>query len=184
MNRYHKFFAVMFCGAVLAVASDVSAAMTGVLPIIGNGGVQDWAVVGAPSNLHFDAVNELPCNGNTDFVVAAPTTTSSRETFWMDLAGVPDGATINKIHISPCASSGTGASSTMDVFAVYNGVSSPDVGNYAVVGTVPATLSTATLNNANIVRRAGDVLEIGAVYTSGLGGVRLSRIHAVIEYTP
>lgn len=184
MNRYHKFFVVTFCSALLVVASEVSAATTGVLPIIGDGVVQEWHVVGVPSGIHFDAVNELPCNGNTDYVVAAPTSTASRETFWMDLGGVPDGATIDKIHISPCASSGTGAFSTMDVFAVYNGTSSPDVGNYGLVGIKPATLSTATLNNVNIVKAAGDRLEIGAVYTGGTGGVRLSRIHAVIEYTP
>ncbi len=184
MNRYHKFFAVTLCSAVLVIASEASAATTGILPIIGDGGVQDWIVIGVPSGIHFDAINELPCNGNTDFVVAAPTTTSSRETFWMDLGGVPNGATIDKIHISPCASSGIGTTSTMDVFGVYNGVSSPDVGNYVLTGTVPTTLSTATLNNVNIVKSAGDVLEIGAVYTGGFGGVRLSRIHAIIEYTP
>lgn len=182
MNRYHKFFALTLCGAVLTIASQVSAATTGILPIIGDGGVQDWFVVGVPSGIHFDAINDLPCNGNTDYVATASTT--NRETFWMDLAGVPDGATINKIHISPCASSGSGATSTMDVFAVYNGTSSPDVGSYVLVGTKPATLSTATLNNVNIVKAPGDVLEIGAVYTSGTGGIRLSRIHATIEYTP
>ncbi len=183
MNRYHKFFAVTLCSAVLVIGSEVSAATTGILPIIGDGSAQNWGVVvGVPSGLHFDAINELPCNGNTDYV-GTPTSTDP-ETFWVDLGGVPNGATIDEIHISPCASSGTGATSTMDVLAMYNGTSSPGVGGYTLVGTKPVTLSTATLSNVNIVKSAGDVLEIGAVYTGGFGGVRLSRIHAVIEYTP
>jgi len=182
MNRYHKFFATTLCSALFFIASDVSAAVTGILPIIGDGAFQGWIPVGVSGAVHFDAINDLPCNGNTDFVATASTTL--RESFWVDLAGVPDGATIDKIFISPCASSGTGPTSTMDVFAVHNGVSSPDIGGYTLTGTTPTTLSTATFNNVNIVKSAGDVLEIGAVYSSGSGGVRLSRIHAVIEYTP
>jgi predicted phage tail protein len=72
----------------------------------------------------------------------------------------------------------------MNVFYRLNGVNSADAGAYSLTGTTPIERATTTFSGLSILKTATATLEVGAVYTSGTKGVRLSRIATVITYTP
>ena len=133
---------------------------------------------------HYTTVDETTCNGNTDYV--ATTTVGSRDSYGISLVSIPNGSTITDIAITPCASrhqSGSG-SAVMDVFYRLNGVNSADAGAYAVSGTTPVKLATTTFSGLSRNKATSDTLQVGAVFTSGDKGARLSQIVVVITYTP
>lgn len=132
---------------------------------------------------HYTLVDETSCNGTTDYVNT--TTTGTRDSYGISLSSVPVGATITSISITPCASKNkSSGSSVMNVFYRLNGVNSADAGAYSLSGTSPVNLSATTFSGLSVVKNASTTLEIGAVYTSGTGGVRLSNVSTVISYTP
>jgi titin len=93
---------------------------------------------------------------------------------------------VTQIAIKPCASrnSAGGGSSQLDVFYRFNGANSADAGAYAVpTGTTPADLATTTFSGLSLLQGTSSTLEIGAVYTSGTKGLRLSRIASTVTYT-
>ncbi len=134
---------------------------------------------------HFTLVDEAACNGVTDYV--SVNTVGTRDSYQVSLASVPANATITAIAITPCASrnvTGSG-SSTMNVFYKLNSVSSADAGAYSLpTGTTPAALAATNFAGLSTVKGASTTLEVGAVYTSGNRGLRLSRMATVITYTP
>jgi hypothetical protein len=134
---------------------------------------------------HYTQVDESTCNGNTDYV--SETTVGERDSFGISLAGVPNGATITNIQLTPCASrnsGGGGGSATLNVFYRFNGVNSADQGGYALTGTTPGALSATNFSSLALVKSATSTLEVGAVYSAGTKGARLSRLATVITYTP
>jgi hypothetical protein len=72
----------------------------------------------------------------------------------------------------------------LDVFYRANGANSADAGAYAITGTTPANLATTTFSSLSLIKSSTSTLEIGAVFTSGTKGARLSRIATVVTYTP
>jgi hypothetical protein len=70
----------------------------------------------------------------------------------------------------------------MNVFYRYNGTNSSDLGSYALSGTTPVALATSTWSSLSLTKTSTSTLEIGAIYTSGTKGARLSRIATQITY--
>lgn len=134
---------------------------------------------------HYTLVDESACNGTTDYNVT--TTVGNRDSYGVIIGSIPNGATISKIDIKPCASrnnNGGGGSATMNVFYRFNGTDGADAGNYALTGTTPVELATTSFTGLSLVRGPSSALEIGAVLSAGTKGARLSRIATQITYNP
>jgi hypothetical protein len=131
---------------------------------------------------HYAMVDEAACNGATDYNYTS--TVGQRDSYQVSLASIPNGATVNSISIKPCASANKNGSSIMNVFYRYNSANSVDAGNYSLSGTTPTEKIATAFNGLSFIKGSTSTLEIGAVYSSGSKGVRLSRLATVIAYTP
>lgn len=168
---------------VAAFAQAASADMTGSLMPVSNGTYGQWGTSGGTS--HVTLVDETICNGTTDYVKTG--TIGQRDSYSINLSSIPDGATLTNISIAPCASrnsKSSGGSSTLNLFYIYNSVKSADVGNYALTGTMPLNLTNTAFSGISLIKSASTKLEIGAVFSAGNRGARLSRIAVVITYLP
>ncbi len=157
------------------------AATTGSLVPANDGTYQAWTV-GMGSRIHYLNVDETTCNGTSDYMRTS--TTGSRESYAVSLSDLPVGSKITKIDITPCASkdlTGFGFS-TLNVFYRFNGVNSSDAGGYALSGTTPTGLSATSFSNLNLITSSTATLQVGAVYSVGTKGARMSRIGAMITY--
>lgn len=138
----------------------------------------------APSTgtTHYTLVDDTTCNGNTDY--NATTGVGDRDSYRVNLSSVPNGSTITKIEIAPCASRAARGSTNpvMNVFYRLNGVNSADQGSYSLSSLVPVGLPTTTYSGISVSKSTSTVLEIGAVLTSGTKGVRLSRMSTTVTY--
>ncbi len=132
---------------------------------------------------HFALVDEATCNGNTDR--NSTNTVGNRDSYVTSLSSVPNGSQITAISITPCASRNQngGGSSTMNVFHRINGMNSSDSGSYALTGTTPANLSATVFSGLSTIKTSTTTLEVGAVYSAGTRGAKLSRISTVVTYT-
>jgi hypothetical protein len=166
----------------LVQAGSAAAATTATLLPIADGVNTSWTPKSGAT--HYTMVDESACNGTTDYV--SETTVGERDSYRVSLTSVPANAQITDIAVVPCASrnSSGGGSSVMNVFYRWNGSQSADQGGYSLTGTAPAQLSTTTFSGLSLVNIASSTLEVGAVYTSGTKGARLSRLATVITYTP
>jgi hypothetical protein len=165
----------------LFLTSQAHAAVTGVLLPTGEGTNLQWTTSTGAS--HYTLVDETACNGVTDYVFT--TTLAQRDSYTLNLSSILNGSTITAVSIAPCASRNNsgGGSSTMNVFYRLNGVLSADQGAYALIGTTPVALATTTFSGLSTVKSSTTALEVGAVYSAGTRGVRLSRVATVITYT-
>lgn len=166
----------------LYTASMVSAATTATLLPTGEGTNLSWTP--KTGTTHYTMVDETTCNGTTDYV--SETTVGDRDAYTVSLASVPQNATITNIALTPCASrNSTGSgSATLNVFYRYSGVASADAGAYVLpTGTTPTTLGTTNFGSLSLLKNSSSTLEIGAIYTAGTKGIRLSRMATVITYT-
>lgn len=183
-SRLHIFCTVLLAVVLLTTTiQSAFAATTATLLPTGEGTNLAWT----PSTglTHYTTVDESSCNGTTDYV--SETTVGDRDAYTVSLASVPLNATITNIALTPCASrnsSGSG-SATLNVFYRYNAVASADAGAYALpTGTTPVALGTTNFGSLSLVKKSTSTLEIGAVYTAGTKGIRLSRMATVLTYTP
>src|SRR3989344_2867688 len=134
------------------------------------------------------SADETRCNGIVDYNYT--NIVGYHDSYSIDLASIPNGATITAVEITPCASrnkTGSGnitGSATMDLFYRYNGVKSADRGSYELTGTTPMELSATTFAALSLVKGPLSTLEIGAVFSAGDRGVRLGRMAAVLTCTP
>src|SRR5206468_9841122 len=112
------------------------ASTTAVLTPASDGNYLQWTP--NTGTTHYTLVDESNFTGSTDF--NSTDTTSTRDSYGVNLASVGDGAVISQIDIAPCASrnhNGSG-SATLDVFYRYNSANSSDTGSYALpFGTTP-----------------------------------------------
>ncbi len=180
---FSRAFFISFAGLVLFACSGVaSAATTGTLYPTADGTYTAWTP--KSGSTHYTQVDETTCNGTTDYVSTA--TTGNRDSYTVSLSGIPSGSTITDIQLTPCASrnSSGGGSATMNVFYRFEGVNSADAGAYALTGTTPSALAATNFSSLSHVKGSGSSLEVGAIYTSGTKGARLSRLATVITYTP
>ena len=159
------------------------AAAIGPLLPIGDGTYSEWST--SSSSPHFVLVDEAACNGNADYVYTS--TIGQRDSYDIDLSGIPDGQLITSIAIQPCASKRLAlnktATSSLDVFYRFNGVNSADQGDYSLTGTTPFDLATTTFSGLWLPKTATSTLEIGAVLAGGTAGAKVSRIAAFITAT-
>lgn len=154
---------------------------TGISTPFANGTYLQWTP--SAGTTHYTLVDESVCNGTTDYNFT--TTVGNRDSYGIIIGSIPNGATISKIDIKPCASRknmGSGGNTTMNVFYRFNGVDGVDAGNYALTGTTPIELATTSFTGLSLVRKPSSTFEIGAVLSAGTKGVRLSRIAAQITY--
>lgn len=158
------------------------AANTGTLLPTSDGSYKQWG--SSFGTNHYSQVNEVACNGTTNFIYS--TTVGQRESFYVDLSSVPNGATITQIGIAPCASrnSGSGSGSAyIQLFYQINSLLSGNFGSYSLPQTNrPTNLATTTASMFNTVKTPSTTLQIGVVYASGNKGVRLSRLAAQLTY--
>ncbi len=168
--------------AALALAPVAWATVTGSLLPASDGTYKTWTT--SAGTIHYTLVDETTCNGLTDYNKTS--TVGNRDSYGVNLAAVPNGATITQISITPCASRNAGGtgSSTMNLFYRYNGLNSADSGAYALSGTTPTNLAATNFSGLSITKTAASTLQIGAVYSAGTLGARLSRLATVITYTP
>ncbi len=174
--------AIGFFSISLLMSSVAYGATTATLLPTSDGNYTQWTP--STGTTHYTLVDETTCNGTTDYV--SETTVGERDSYGISLSSIANGSTITNIQITPCASrnSNGGGSSTMKVFYRYNGSNSADAGAYAVTGTTPAGLTATNFASLSFVKGSTSTLEIGAVYSAGTKGVRLSRVATVITYTP
>lgn len=174
--------ALALLGTTLVFVYTVFANTTSALLPSSEGTYLQWTP--KTGSTHYTMVRESSCNGTTDYNYA--TSTGKRDSYGVSIASVPNGSTITAIAFIPCASQSTtgGTTSTMNVFYRYSGAYSADAGAYTLSGTTPTTLATTTYSGLSLVKGSGSTLQIGAVVSGGTNGVRLSRIAAIITYTP
>lgn len=170
------FYAIVFIGS-----SPVEAAYTKLLFPIKDGAWQQWTP--SVTSSHYALVDEQTgCNGLADYVSTLGV--GKRDAYFIPLRYVPTTTPITEIAIAPCASRVylSGTTTTMSVFYIWNGKKSADLGNYPITGLKPVTLATTTFKNLSLWKTTTSSLQIGAVVTSGNGGVLMSRIHAQLSY--
>jgi hypothetical protein len=167
----------------LGSSTQTFAAQTAVLLPATAGNYQQW--MPKTGTNHVAMVDESACNGTTDYNHTA--TLIQRDSYGISLASVPDGSTITQVAITPCASRNTtgSGSSTLDVFYRLNAVDSADAGAYALpTGITPSILSTTSFTGLSLTKSASTMFEIGAVYSAGTKGIRLSQLTTQVTYTP
>lgn len=173
---------IMVGVATFLLAPLVSADSTGSILPSSDGAYLQWTP--STGSTHYVLVDESTCNGTTDY--NSTNTVGNRDSYGVSLSSVPNGSTITAIGITPCASRNKtgGGSATMDVFYRFNGVDSADAGSYALTGITPTQLATTTLSGLSLVKGSASTLQIGAVFSAGTKGARLSRMAVVVTYTP
>ncbi|MEQ1849067.1 MAG: fibronectin type III domain-containing protein [Candidatus Peribacteraceae bacterium] len=181
INRLTRLVAVLFVVSIVGTPL-AHADVTGTLLPTSDGTYAQWTPSAGAT--HYTLVDESTCNGTTDY--NRETTIGERDSYGVDLSGVSDGSKITQISITPCASknSGGGSNSTMNVFYRFTGVNSADAGSYSVSGTTPVALATTNFSSLSHIKLAASTLQIGAVLSAGTKGVRLSRLAAVVTFTP
>lgn len=170
-----------FGAATFLLATTLSAATYSATPT-GEGTYLQWTP--KSGTVHYTQIDEATCNGNTDRVHT--TVVGQRDSYTMTLTSVPSGSLITGVSITPCASRNTSGagSSTLNVFYRLNGANSADAGAYALpTGTTPAALSATAFLGLSVDKTASTTLEVGAVYSSGDRGVRLSRLSGSVTYS-
>src|SRR6266404_4982316 len=169
-------------GFALILSSSAYADSSSSLLPQSDGNYTQWTPSAGTS--HFALVDEGACNGATDY--NSTTVVGNRDSYGVSVASIPDGAVITKIEIKPCASrvSTGGTNPVMNVFYRYGGVDSVDAGAYSLSGLTPADLATTTFSGTSLLKTATSTLDIGAILTSGTKGAKLSRVAAVLTYSP
>lgn len=169
--------------ATLLLAQLVFADSTSSIFPSSDGAYLSWTP--STGTTHYTLVDESTCNGATDY--NSTNTVGNRDSYGVSLTSVPNGSTITAVEITPCASRNKahgGSSSTMNVFYRWNGADSADAGNYVLTGTTPTQLAATTFSGLSLVKGSASTLQIGAIFSAGTRGARLSRIAVVITYTP
>lgn len=181
INPLLAVFSVILFGVCAITPLASKASTTAVLLPNSDGNYLQWTP--STGTTHYTLVDESTCNGTTDY--NSTVTTVNRDSYGVDLSSVGDGAVISQIDIVPCASrNNNGNGSTLDVFYRFNGANSSDSGSYTLSGTTPTELATTTIvASPNLLKTSTSTLEIGAVFTAGNKGARLSRIATVLTYT-
>lgn len=179
---FPKFVASLGLISGLAVAYAAYAATSSYLYPISDGYYTQWLKYPIFPKGKYLAVDEEPCNGNTDFVYT--TSTGFRQTFGVNLSSIPT-STITAIRIVPCASKYSSGltPSTMSVYYRWNGTDYTTSTVYSLTGTTPVTLATTTFSSYYHSKTSTSTLEIGVRYVSGSSGLKLSNIKAMLDYT-
>lgn len=180
-KQSYLFVLMVMAASSLAIFARVALAnATSALLPISDGTYTGWTPKSGTS--HFAMVDESTCNGNTDY--NSTTTVGARDSYNIDLSSIPNNSTITAISINPCASKNAsgGSATTLNVFYRLDGINSADSGSYSLTGTTPTELAATNFSGLATTKLATTALEIGAVYTAGNKGAKLSRISTTITY--
>jgi len=182
MKKLYARLALLSPLFLLGFVLIAQAAATGIIRPNSDGAYTAWTP--STGSTHYTLVDETTCNGNTDR--NSTNTVGNRDSYGVSLSSIANGSQITQIAIVPCASrnsTGGGGSSTMNVFYRLNGADSADAGAYALTGTTPVKLATTSFSGLAVNKGSATTLQIGAVYSSGTKGARLSNIATMITYT-
>lgn len=171
------FLPASIIGSALAVTL-VIATITNYLYPIADGTYQEWSA--SAMGQHFVLVDEDPCN-DSDYV--STTIVNDRDSYLMDLSGIPNGSIIGKIHIDPCASSyqWEGTTSTLGVFYKWNNEHSTTSTYELPPTTTPQwDVASTTWSELNLVKDASSTLEMGVIHKQGTKGSKVSSMRAKI----
>lgn len=176
---------VLVVTTLLAFPVPAFALETPTLLPIADGFYKQWTP--KTGSLHYSMVDESFCNGLTDFV--RNTEAGEKDSFTISLADVPNGATITKVSLTPCASfhnNKPNQTSELDLFYRLNGVDSSAIGDYILTNSSPMVLPTATFSGLTSVKTATSSMEVGALLSVSTQnkGAKLSQLMTVLSYTP
>ncbi|MBI4098832.1 MAG: hypothetical protein HY437_02270, partial [Candidatus Magasanikbacteria bacterium] len=151
------------------------------------GGYREWTPTPPDAgDDHFSLINEEACDKNETYV--ATRVANQRELYRVDLAAVPDGATISEIELDFCASNDVaGAKKENGVMVAlyrFNNGRLFEGRKAAVSGVEPGRFPLAQWRNLRLVKNATSSLEVGMRLSGGLLGARVSRVAARVRYTP
>jgi fibronectin type 3 domain-containing protein len=163
------------------IGGSTFASTTAILVPVSDGNYKQFTP--STGSTHYTLVDESACNGTTDYNYTS--TVGYRDSYGIDISSVGNGASISQVDITPCASrnSSTSGTASSSVFYRWNGSNSADTGNYSLSGTTPVQLATSTYASLNLFKTSTSTFEIGAAYSSGTRGMRLSRIATRLTYT-
>ncbi|MBL8743120.1 MAG: hypothetical protein JNK04_18550 [Myxococcales bacterium] len=155
--------------------------------ILGPGSVSQF--VSSTTSNNYKNVDEQPCNGNVDYNVVQKGV-GAVDTYQVDISGIPNGALITEVRITPCASRDVTLASkgpSFEAFYSWDGVqgrvSAPWKLPYQTT-PVPVGLPQWSLP-AHHIKDASTKLEVGVrVLTNHLNqGIRLSQVAVTVHYT-
>lgn len=174
--------AILGASAALTLMVPLAYADSQLLPPTSDGAYTQWTPKSGA--VHYTQVNETPCNGTISY--NSTNTVGARDSYGIYISGIPNGAKITQIDITPCASKNAngGGNSTLNVFYRLDGVNSSDAGSYSLSGTKPVDLAATSYSDLAIIKGVSTSLEAGAVLSAGTKGARLSRIVATVTYAP
>ena len=112
-------------------------------------------------------------------------TSNDRESVVINLADVPNGATITSVDVLAWHRGDTTTGGTFQTFARLGGVDTDSGTNIATTSTAAACTgpTTQTINVTDTVKAAGTVLEIGVVKTAAnTAAVRVGALRATVTY--
>ena len=168
---------------MMASALVVFAASSSELKPISDGSYRQWTP--KSGTVHFTMVDEAVCNGETDYNYT--NIVGQRDSYFVNLASIPNGSKITEIAITPCASKNKSGKGTveMDVFYRFTATRSFDAGDYLLtdIKPIPKPLPMTVFSSLSYTKNASSSLELGVVYSSGTKGVRLSNVFGVLTYT-
>lgn len=133
---------------------------------------------------HFDLVNDSSCDGVESYVFT--NTPGARDSYKVDVSGIPNNSVIKSISIQPCASQDKATrrnDSELNVFYIANGSIGPDRGGYNLSDSVPNVLPSTTFSDLAILKGSSTQLQVGVVYSGGKYGARLSGLKTTIVYS-
>ncbi len=163
----------------------VYATVSAILLPNGDGTYMGWQT--STGTVHYVNVDDQPCNGNTDYnYVVSSTPLGTKDSYTIDLSSVPNGSTITKIGLNPCASVFTnvsGTSSTLRAFFIFNGGAELQTNVYIIGNstTIPFQFTTTT-RNISVLKTATSTLQVGAEYFKGDRGLKLSNMRVELTY--
>lgn len=181
-NRAYKIlFSVIT--AFLLTAGAVYAA-TVFATLTGDGAYKQWTPTPAGALTHAALVNESGgCNGSYDFV-SSTEHYGTMDTYEVDLSGVPNGTSIDKVEIGACGASSAalGDKSTLGVLYIYNGVTSTVAWNLVNDTTDFYQIATSTWI-ANHYKDASSKMQIGIFHNdANLNGLKVSQLKTFLDY--
>lgn len=176
--------------ATTLFAGYALAAQTGFLFPVMDGYYEDWDTSEQTSDHYTLVDDEFSCNGNQDYIYTiapgGPPPVTGRDSFKLNLSSIPNGSTITKIEILPCASSYRSGpfytESTLDTFYRYGGSNSQGVSYTLSESTTTVELATSTWDNLGISKFESTDIQIGVKHMAGSRGSKVSRLRAILTY--
>jgi len=154
-------------------------------PPSSDGTYSQWDTSGF-GGAHWSKVDEQLCNDGTDYVFTS--TAGERDSYLVDLSGVPNGSRVNEIRVLPCAAKinpKVGMRSGFRSFYKLNGGPNVNGQTFNLTSTSFVNWASSTPFHADFVKDENTTLEIGVYVPAGLnaGGVKVSKLKGEVRYS-